>query len=435
MASARLSRLRRHPLLATPTWLGIIDLISIIASGCFVLTGPRYADVEHAVRQITSGYRLVLTYNLIHKAPGVPQSAASLGNETLKLGNLLSIWKSNLESSKTRCPKMLAYMLEHKYTDANLRYDHLKGKDRLKTQYMNEACEEQGYCMFLANIERTVYGGCDEEGYPLSYYSGSEPENDESKNDHDDNSDNEGLHEYHKIDEVIDESLRLKVMLDMNGSKIAEDITIQEHNIVQEKPFAWKPDNEDYSGYTGNEGVSATHFYRNSCLVISPKDYQINLFFDSAKKGTKDINTWVGNLIEEHRVMPQDQKRKTDLIHLCELVIDTNQARNREREEGGRGFFNWRTEKGFSNNTLGLVVKAALQLRNPVLFEKAASVTNKRWPPPVYFDVGQTLQQLGLSNWHKGWASLPEQSKHRKLMSHEKPRIVLDIRNQNPRSI
>ncbi|KAL9119935.1 MAG: hypothetical protein Q9187_003512 [Circinaria calcarea] len=358
-----------------------------------------YADVEHAVASITSGYRLVLTYNLVHSAPGVPQLAASLGNETLKLGNVLSLWKTSLENSYTTCPKMLAYMLQHKYTDANLRYDHLKGMDRLKAQYLKEACREQGFCIILANLEHTVFGGCDEEE---DYYSGAGSDNEESDNDHDDDSNSEGLDAYHKISDVCDSSIQLKVMLNADGSKIGQDITIREDDIVQENPFARKPDDEDFSGYTGNEGVSATHFYRNSCLVIVPEDYQIDLLFNSAKEGKKNINTWVGDLIDEHRAMPQDRKRKINLTRLCQLVIETNEARNREKRGVGKGCFNWRTEEGFADDTLGLVVKAALQLRNPVLFESAASITGSRWPSPVYYEIGQILQKLGLSDWHKG---------------------------------
>ena len=379
--------------------------ISTIASVSFVLTWSRYADVVHSVRPITSGYRLVLIYNLIHTAPWVPQLAASLGNEILELGDLLSQWKNSLKHSKAKCPKMLAYMLQHKYTDANLHYDYLKGKDRSKTQYMKEACKEQGFCMFLANLERIVLGGCDEvqDCYSEDASDDDESDDDKSDDDHDEYGCSKGLTDYHKINKVIESRIHLKLVLDADGSKTAEDIDLQEDDIVQENPFARNPDDEDYSGYTGNQGVSATHFYRNSCLIIFPKDYQIDVLFDSAKKGTKDINAWIGNLIEEYSVKPQDRKRKANLIQLCELVADTNKARSGEKERGGNGCFSWRKEKGFSDDTLGLVAKAALHLRNLVLFENAASATGSGWPSLVFYDIGQTLGELEISDWLKGY--------------------------------
>ena len=45
------------------------------------LSYTRYADVEHAVQRITSGHRLVLTYNWFNQAAGESRCAASLEND------------------------------------------------------------------------------------------------------------------------------------------------------------------------------------------------------------------------------------------------------------------------------------------------------------------------------------------------------------------
>jgi hypothetical protein len=51
----------------------------------------------------------------------------------------------------------------------------------------------------------------------------------------------------------------------MNGKLVAENVDINEEDFLEEHPFKDKtPDDEDYSGYTGNEGVSATHWYRDT---------------------------------------------------------------------------------------------------------------------------------------------------------------------------
>ena len=59
-------------------------------------------------------------------------------------------------------------------------------------------------------------------------------------------------------------SIELKRMIDLDGSLIARDISIEEDDIVQEEPFARDPDEEDFEDYTGNAGASATHFYHDT---------------------------------------------------------------------------------------------------------------------------------------------------------------------------
>ena len=45
---------------------------------------------------------------------------------------------------------------------------------------------------------------------------------------------------------------------------MAQDIEFPEGSFIESDPLDGKPDSEDYSGYTGKEGVSATHFYRKT---------------------------------------------------------------------------------------------------------------------------------------------------------------------------
>ncbi len=48
----------------------------------------------------------------------------------------------------------------------------------------------------------------------------------------------------------------------MDGKEVEKDLDFNEKCFIQEDPIdEAPPDAEDYSGFTGNEGVSATHFY------------------------------------------------------------------------------------------------------------------------------------------------------------------------------
>jgi len=49
-----------------------------------------YSDVQHEIKPVESGYRLVLTYNLIQNKSQAKQSAAALDTATMELGSLLS---------------------------------------------------------------------------------------------------------------------------------------------------------------------------------------------------------------------------------------------------------------------------------------------------------------------------------------------------------
>jgi hypothetical protein len=59
----------------------------------------------------------------------------------------------------------LAYLLEHQYTDASLSYDGLKGHNYEVAARLHEVCTNHGFCVYLDNLERSIEGGCDDDGY------------------------------------------------------------------------------------------------------------------------------------------------------------------------------------------------------------------------------------------------------------------------------
>jgi len=161
----------------------------------------------------------------------------------------------------------------HRDTNASLSYHALKGKDHNVATYLKEACKEAGFSMYLANCERRVSGGCDDVGEPDGWSYGrsrrgwyddeeGEDENEDDKPEDDEPEDEGGYH--HHI-EVYDRSMDLTQVIGLDGEKISEQLDYGEQFIVQSDPFkGHAPDHEDYSGYTGNEGVSSTHFYKRT---------------------------------------------------------------------------------------------------------------------------------------------------------------------------
>ncbi|RYP03240.1 hypothetical protein DL764_005287 [Monosporascus ibericus] len=94
-------------------------------SSAFGLTALAwYSDVTHEIKEITSGYRLVLTYNIIQE-DGYKTSAGYFLRQQTHLQSLIGRWRSEFPSTKR-----LVYRLEHKYSRQSLSLQHMKGRDK-----------------------------------------------------------------------------------------------------------------------------------------------------------------------------------------------------------------------------------------------------------------------------------------------------------------
>ncbi|KAB8262740.1 hypothetical protein BDV32DRAFT_147288 [Aspergillus pseudonomiae] len=131
-----------------------------------------YADVTREVKPVTSGYRIVLIYNLIHRpsAALLEPHGASKENITRLLQSwacaaeidsmqYLDGWNNDINSS---CPQALIYVLEHQCTSAGLRFSRLKGVDQCRFAGLRDACQRAGFDLFLANIEKKDIGEVDD---------------------------------------------------------------------------------------------------------------------------------------------------------------------------------------------------------------------------------------------------------------------------------
>lgn len=221
----------------------------------------RYADVTHEITEVMSGYRWVLTYNLANKASVPAPSATFLREDHRLLREVLVKWRRSLESDSPPSEKELLYILEHQYTDASLKLTNLKGMDLVRAKVLNDVCQEAGFCFYLASLEHTITGQPEVDyayGNDRYYDRYSEDEDDE------DGEDEGYTGGHHDLGDVHDATLKLTRLADLDGGEIAEDINVNEQMIVQDKPFDREPDDEDYEGYMGNWGPTATHVYHDT---------------------------------------------------------------------------------------------------------------------------------------------------------------------------
>lgn len=76
-----------------------------------------YSHIKHEVMEVTSGFRLVLTYNLVNaNAHSLAQAPSSTDAKERKIELALVSWKDCFQKSASESPTLLAYMLEHLYT-------------------------------------------------------------------------------------------------------------------------------------------------------------------------------------------------------------------------------------------------------------------------------------------------------------------------------
>lgn len=77
----------------------------------------------------------------------------------------------------------------------------------------------------------------------------------------------------HSIFNLIDSSFILQKVVGMDGSVAALELPYDEANVMQKD--LGKPDHEDFSGPTGNEGVTTTHFYNRTVSEDQKGEYYV----------------------------------------------------------------------------------------------------------------------------------------------------------------
>lgn len=297
--------------------------------------------------------------------------------------------------------------------------------------------------MYLASLERKVYGGVEDDydeyyGRGFGYYDDEESENGDSE---DENSEDEPsdcskdrptrryASDFHEIIDECDKSLKLKRIVDFAGRVVGTEFDVDEDNIIQDEPFKDRePDEEDFEGYTGNEGGSTTHWYRNTvslgfvnpmyvadvlqALVLVPKEYDVSFRLRPFDKGPRsegrleEPSLQIDGVIQRLEAKlgrdPQNKDLQEELIETCQFVMGHNisldlvnkHIDHRQRIDG-----RWDLEKKerFPDSTVGEVVKASLLLRRPALFDSATRAVDKHLPLSCFSDVGALLRACGFA--------------------------------------
>ncbi len=221
-----------------------------------------YADCEHEVKPLQSGYRLCLVYNLV--LSGTDQEKLQAPNfavQTSQLTALLEQWKASKQTEK------LAFGLSYEYSEGGLSPENLKGEDRTLAEVITCAAEEAECRATIGLLTLWESGSAtsdgDDEYDRHSRYS-------RHYDDEEDDSDGDGV--YTMLD-VDDFSLTASDWVGLDGTRPSfGSLSFDEKEIVSQRPIQQTNPEEEFEGYTGNAGMTLQRWYRQAVVAIWPNE-------------------------------------------------------------------------------------------------------------------------------------------------------------------
>ena len=199
-----------------------------------------YADCQHEIKPVTSGYRLCLVYNLVYRGSGKCPVPACNEEIVSTLVSSMREWDKDVEA-----PPIMAYFLEHQYCKKSLSFQSLKNKDRAVADILTLAKQEVEFDVYLGqvNVDQIL----------LSEAYGFEMELDE-------------------------ESITAENLISYDDDKTISSIDLNKNYFVP-KDFIDSRDNPDEETHhaTGNEGVSTNYQYNWASLLIWPSKNRMSI--------------------------------------------------------------------------------------------------------------------------------------------------------------
>jgi len=233
-----------------------------------------YADCDHEIKPITSGYRICLLYNLVQQKSGKNIQLTSVETYAAQLAEIFT----NEQLSGNTKPHIV--LLGHQYTPENFSLDGLKLNDRPKAEALLRAAQKSGCYAKMCLV--------------TSYLSG-EPEDGGGYNGYNDDDADEDA----EMAEVYDESLSIEHWLE-NGFPPLNNVSFEESDLIAS--FALNDDEpivKESTGYMGNYGPDLMHWYHYGAVMIwTPQtNAQILLQQNTASK-LEWINYFNKNLLQ-----------------------------------------------------------------------------------------------------------------------------------------
>ena len=199
----------------------------------------RYDDVTVEFTPVSSGYRLMIEYDLIAPSQANWQPLVDLYSEKTKLRECLMTWNNNAKKDRamqmSNIPTLLAYICDSHYPVENLGLDVLAGNDGLRGACLKDACSQIGIGVYIADVYRR-HSGCASNDFEVG-------------------------DDHHFIEMTEEDEITLTKIVDLYGNTVESDASLEEdEHFIQDDAFGYDPDEEDYDDYY----ATVTHHFRNT---------------------------------------------------------------------------------------------------------------------------------------------------------------------------
>ncbi|GJE87366.1 hypothetical protein PsYK624_034490 [Phanerochaete sordida] len=212
-----------------------------------------YTDVTHEIKPITCGYRLALSYNMLHTTTSLRPALQSQNSVAEKLQRVLLAWRGDTSG---RAPQKLLFLLDHKYSEANLSAAALKGADAQRVAVLDALAKTHGFRLGLANAHCHLSGPANDCGGGGGGW--------------DDSADEDDL----DFVEVYEREMTIEHFVGLDGALIAEALEYDEGETIPadltQSVEEDGHDEQEYEGYMGNGAGTLERWYRRTVLVLWP---------------------------------------------------------------------------------------------------------------------------------------------------------------------
>jgi 2OG-Fe(II) oxygenase superfamily len=237
-----------------------------------------YADCHHEVRPVKTGYRVVLTYNLLLSKSGSrlhpPASPAEL--DTLQARVREFFQRTNPPrwpgAAPEGPPDRLVYLLDHQYTQRGLGWHQLKNADAVRVAALREVAERLDCDMALALADVHETWSCQDEGYGYGRYGRyGRRSHGRSRSYEDDSTTSEG--DLPELTQLEHSEVELRHFVDATGKAVTASGRAATSELCFTKPSVdLDPFESTHEGYMGNWGNTVDHWYHRAAFVLWPRE-------------------------------------------------------------------------------------------------------------------------------------------------------------------
>lgn len=231
-----------------------------------------YADCYHEVKEVTSGYRVSLTFNLILEKYKGQLEALYERDTSTRLGQALKqyFYPKTIDAHRTT-PLKMVYLLDHQYTQSGLSWDALKNVDRVRVDALLKHADDLNLDAHLALADMKETWECEFDYQEYRY---------RKKNRFYEKEDEEPIPSY-----IIVTETQLKFWLNREGKHIDyKDFS------PSSRELCWTGANDDfepysseYLGWMGNYGNTLDKWYHRAAIILWRKDDSYAVLFEMDK--------------------------------------------------------------------------------------------------------------------------------------------------------